>query len=177
MSHLRQANRARRSTLPGAEGRSAFTLPRRREAPQVKRVEQPPCSSRLVHLYSRPPSEEMQKGFVGGRSCSFPPRTCGRHPCIFGCHPDPMATPVRKPSILEMVIAGLANGRLWILEDSPIWAGRGVRQPCVVCGLKISNQQFQYDVHGPRGSLPRSLWLPPSLASGIGQAATKPRRP
>lgn len=66
-----------------------------------------------------------------------------------------METPqVQKKAILQMVIAGLANGRLLILEGSPIWAGRGLGQPCVVCGLKISNQQFQYDVLGPRGSLP-----------------------
>jgi hypothetical protein len=68
-----------------------------------------------------------------------------------------MDRPVLGLFIQEMVNAGLANGRLWILEGTPLWVGRGVRQPCVVCGLKISDQQIQYDVHGPRGSLPVHL--------------------
>jgi hypothetical protein len=59
-----------------------------------------------------------------------------------------MDTPVQKPSILEMVIAGLANGRLWILEGGPIWKGPGVLKPCIVCQLRIHDNQVQYDVLG-----------------------------
>jgi hypothetical protein len=51
-------------------------------------------------------------------------------------------------------IAELANGLLWILEADPVWAGHGTLQPCVVRRLKIHNYEIQYDVVGPRGSLP-----------------------
>jgi hypothetical protein len=65
-----------------------------------------------------------------------------------------MDRPVQKQSIVEMVIDGLANGRLWILEGGPIWAGRGVLKPCIVCQLKIHESQSQYDVLGPGRSVP-----------------------
>ena len=62
------------------------------------------------------------------------------------------ATP--SPSILDLVIAGLGNGLLWVLEAGPIWSGHGTFKPCVVCRAKIANDDIQYDVSGPRGSLP-----------------------
>jgi len=69
-----------------------------------------------------------------------------------------------KPSILYLVIAGLANGRLWILQDGPVWWGRGLTKPCVVCRLRIATYDIQFDVPGPRGALPThadcySVWL------------------
>ena len=66
-----------------------------------------PCSPRLAVLYFGSPSEEMQKGFLGGRPCSFPPRARSRYPSVFGCHPDAMETPT--PSILEIVLVGLTS--------------------------------------------------------------------
>ena len=57
-----------------------------------------------------------------------------------------MDEPTPSPSILDLVIAGLGNGLLWILEAGP--------KPCVVCRAKIGNDDIQYDVAGPRGSLP-----------------------
>ena len=57
-------------------------------------------------------------------------------------------------SIADLVIAGLANGQLWILEAGPVWAGYGTLKPCVVCRGKITNDEIQHDVVGPRGSLP-----------------------
>jgi hypothetical protein len=59
-----------------------------------------------------------------------------------------------KPSILEMVLAGLANGRLWLLEGGVIWAGRGVLKPCIVCQLRIRDDQMQYDILGLGRSVP-----------------------
>jgi hypothetical protein len=64
-----------------------------------------------------------------------------------------------------LVIAGLSNGLLWILEAEPVWAGHGILKPCVVCRLKIGKKEIQYDVVGPRGSLP----VLSSLAGPIGQ--------
>ncbi len=57
-------------------------------------------------------------------------------------------------SIADLVIAGLANGQLWILEAGPVWAGYGTLKPCVVCRVKIADDEIQYDVVGPRGSVP-----------------------
>ena len=54
-------------------------------------------------------------------------------------------------SIQERVIVGLANGRLWTVEGRPVWAGPGVSKPCIVCQLKIHDDQLQYDVLGPAG--------------------------
>ncbi len=65
-----------------------------------------------------------------------------------------MNEPTQSPSIADLVVAGLANGLLWILEGDPVWAGYGTLQPCVVCRLKIADHDIQYDVVGPRGSLP-----------------------
>lgn len=65
-----------------------------------------------------------------------------------------MDKPTQNPSIADLVIAGLANGRLWILESGPVWVGHGTFQPCTVCRLKIGRQEIQYDVLGLRGSLP-----------------------
>ena len=65
-----------------------------------------------------------------------------------------MNEPPQSLSIPDLVIAGLANGLLWILEADPVWAGHGTLKPCVVCGVKIHNYEIQYDVVGPRGSLP-----------------------
>jgi hypothetical protein len=58
--------------------------------------------------------------------------------------------PTQSPSIAELVIAGLANGLLWLLEGDPVWAGHGIFKPCVVCRLKIVKKEIQYDVVGPR---------------------------
>lgn len=58
------------------------------------------------------------------------------------------------PSIADLVIAGLANGVLWILEADPVWKGPGVNKPCIVCRRRITNREIQYDVPGPRGALP-----------------------
>jgi hypothetical protein len=62
--------------------------------------------------------------------------------------------PPESLSIADLVIAGLANGQLWILEAGPVWAGYGTLKPCVVCRGKIADDEIQYDVVGPRGSLP-----------------------
>ena len=59
-----------------------------------------------------------------------------------------------KPSISELVIAGLESGLLWIVEAGPVWVGRGTRKPCIVCGLRLEDAEIQYDVPGPRGALP-----------------------
>jgi hypothetical protein len=53
----------------------------------------------------------------------------------------------------ELVIVGLDNGLLWILDGEPVWMGHGTHKPCVVCRLRIDGQQIQYDVPGPRGAL------------------------
>ncbi len=65
-----------------------------------------------------------------------------------------MNEPPQPLSIAELVIAGLANGLLWILEAGPVWAGYGTLKPCVVCRVKIADYEIQYDVVGPRGSSP-----------------------
>ena len=59
-----------------------------------------------------------------------------------------MGTPVQKPSILDMVVDGLTNGRLWILQGGPVWKGPGVLKPCIVCQLTIHNYEVQYDILG-----------------------------
>jgi len=58
------------------------------------------------------------------------------------------------PLILDLVIAGLDSGLLWVLDGDPVWSGHGTLKPCVVCQLKIADDDTQYDVVGPRGSLP-----------------------
>ena len=58
------------------------------------------------------------------------------------------------PSILNVVLEGLAEGRLWIIEAAPVWMGLGNLSPCVVCGLRIGAGHYWYDVLGPRGTLP-----------------------
>ena len=58
------------------------------------------------------------------------------------------------PPILDLVIAGLDSGLLWLLESGPVWSGHGTLKPCVVCRVKITNDEIQHDVVGPRGSLP-----------------------
>ena len=62
----------------------------------------------------------------------------------------------QNPSILDLVIDGLANGTLWTLaaEAEPVWVGHGTLKPCVVCRVKINASEVQYDVPGPRGALP-----------------------
>jgi hypothetical protein len=65
-----------------------------------------------------------------------------------------MDEPTPSPSIPELVIAGLGSGLLWVLGTGPVWATPGTRKPCVVCWLRIDNYDIQYDVLGPRGSLP-----------------------
>jgi hypothetical protein len=60
----------------------------------------------------------------------------------------------QKPSIADLVIAGLANGLLWMLDAEPVWSGFGTLKPCVVCRLRIPAHDIQYDVPGPRGTLP-----------------------
>ena len=55
--------------------------------------------------------------------------------------------------ILDLVVAGLGNGLLWVLEDGPVWTGHGILKPCIVCRRKIANHEIQYDVVGPRGAL------------------------
>jgi hypothetical protein len=62
-----------------------------------------------------------------------------------------------KPAISELVIVGLDNGLLWILDGEPVWMGHGTHKPCVVCRLRIDGQQIQYDVPGPRGALPAHM--------------------
>ena len=58
------------------------------------------------------------------------------------------------PSVLDLVIEGLANGVLWIVKAEPVWTGDGTLKPCVVCRVKINAHEKQYDVPGPRGALP-----------------------
>jgi hypothetical protein len=65
-----------------------------------------------------------------------------------------MAGSTREPSVQELVIDGLADGLLWIVEAGPVWIGRGTFKPCVVCRMKIDPNHIQYDVPGPRGALP-----------------------
>ena len=65
-----------------------------------------------------------------------------------------MAESPPKPSIADLVIAGLASGLLWILHTDPVWSGFGTLKPCVVCRLRIDVADIQYDVPGPRGTLP-----------------------
>ena len=65
-----------------------------------------------------------------------------------------MAGSPEKPSIADLVIAGLANGLLWIVCADPVWWGYGAFKPCVVCRLRIDTYDIQYDVPGPRGALP-----------------------
>ena len=56
------------------------------------------------------------------------------------------------PSILALVLAGLNNGLLWLLDSSPIWFGRGTNKPCLVCKRRITDAEVQYDLPpGPRG--------------------------
>jgi hypothetical protein len=47
-----------------------------------------------------------------------------------------------------------ANGLLWIIDADPVWSGYGMLKPCVVCRVKIADYEIQYDVVGPRGSVP-----------------------
>ena len=75
-----------------------------------------------------------------------------------------MDGPNGEPSIAELVMAGLANGLLWIIEAKPVWVGPGLYKPCIVCRQRITRYEIQYDVPGPRGALPAhaacySLWL------------------
>jgi hypothetical protein len=60
----------------------------------------------------------------------------------------------QDPSAMNLVLEGLADGRLWIIEAGPVWAGHGTFKPCVVCRLRIDADHIQYDVPGPRGELP-----------------------
>jgi hypothetical protein len=60
----------------------------------------------------------------------------------------------QDPSILNLVLEGFADGRLWITEATPVWMGLGSLEPCVVCGLTIGAGHYWYDVPGPRGTLP-----------------------
>jgi len=61
--------------------------------------------------------------------------------------------PVNEPHPLipDLVIAGLNSGLLWVLESGPVWSGHGTLKPCVVW---IADDEIQYGVVGPRGSLP-----------------------
>jgi len=59
-----------------------------------------------------------------------------------------------KPSIADLVITGLGSGLLWVLHADPVWSGFGTLKPCVVCRLRIGTADIQYDVPGPRGTLP-----------------------
>lgn len=65
-----------------------------------------------------------------------------------------MGSSPTDPSIVALVTAGLDNGLLWILESGPIWFGRGTRKPCLVCKRRISAEEVQYDLPGPRGTGP-----------------------
>jgi hypothetical protein len=60
----------------------------------------------------------------------------------------------QDPSVLDLVVEGLANGRLWPVEAGPVWIGPGTVGSCLVCRLKINSHELQYDVPGPRGALP-----------------------
>jgi hypothetical protein len=65
-----------------------------------------------------------------------------------------MGGSTNDPSILALVSTGLDNGLLWILDSGPIWFGRGTSKPCLVCKRRISGEEVQYDLPGPRGSGP-----------------------
>jgi hypothetical protein len=60
----------------------------------------------------------------------------------------------RPPSVSKLVAEGLADGRLWILEEAPVWVGRGTLKPCVVCRLRIGAADIQYDLPGSHGTVP-----------------------
>jgi hypothetical protein len=60
----------------------------------------------------------------------------------------------QNPSIRDLLIEGLASGRLWIVEAGPVWAGHRTFKLCVVCRLRIDADHIQYDVPGPCGTLP-----------------------
>lgn len=67
------------------------------------------------------------------------------------------------PSIADLVMAGLTDGLLWILEAAPVWVGPGLNKQCIVCRHRIIRYELQYDVPGPRGALPchancHSVW-------------------
>jgi hypothetical protein len=65
-----------------------------------------------------------------------------------------MGASTGDPALVTLVIAGLDNGVLWILESGPIWFGRGTNKPSLVCKRRISAEELQYDLPGPRGSGP-----------------------
>src|SRR4029453_1954888 len=65
-----------------------------------------------------------------------------------------MGGSAQNPSIRDLLIEGLASGRLWIVEAGPVWAGHGTFKRCVVCRLRIDADHIQYDVPGPGGTLP-----------------------
>ena len=92
----------------------------------------------------------MQKGSLGGRLA----RSCLA--VAAATSSSSAGVPVNEPlpRIPDVVISGLDSGLLWVLESGPIWSGHGTLKPCVVCGLKIADHEIQYDVVGPRGSLP-----------------------
>ena len=65
-----------------------------------------------------------------------------------------MNEPSQSPPTADLVLTGLANGLLWIIDADPVWSGYGMLKPCVVCRVKIADYDIQYDVVGPRGSVP-----------------------
>ncbi len=56
------------------------------------------------------------------------------------------------PSVLALVLEGLANGLLWTLDAGPIGMGQGTYKHCIVCHRQIGVTEIQYDVPGPRGA-------------------------
>jgi len=69
----------------------------------------------------------------------------------------------KAPSLAELVLAGLSNGLLWLVDAPPVWLGPGLNKQCIVCRQRITPYQLQYDVPGPRGALPchancHSVW-------------------
>lgn len=117
------------------------------------RLDSSPCDARLARLYSalcplRRCRRALSEGDLAWSCLAVAADTSASSAGA------PVNEPIQSPSIADLVVAGLANGLLWILEADPVWAGHGTLKPCVVCGVKIHNYEIQYDVVGPRGSLP-----------------------
>lgn len=65
---------------------------------------------------------------------------------LLRCTPDLLRGSPADPSILELVITGLNNGLLWLLDSGPIWFGNGTGKSCLVCKVRITHASIQYDL-------------------------------
>jgi hypothetical protein len=97
---------------------------------------------------------------------------------VFACPLASVVSPneTPEPSIWKLVMDGLDEGGLWILDGGPVWwgYGHGTSEPCIVCRRRIGARETQYDLTGPRvgGTVAGSSGLLSNVASGIGQEST-----